>query len=120
MAAPGRLEAAAALRGAGAEVWDDWPGPNIPPLAAILRRLVGRGINELHVEAGPTLTGALLVADLADELLVYMAPTILGPGRSFATLPVRTELPVHSGYHWHTCDTIGDDLRLRLRRIPQD
>ena len=43
-------------------------------LAALMRELAARGINELHVEAGAKLTGALLDAGLVDELLLYLAP----------------------------------------------
>ena len=113
--ASGQPERAAMLRAAGAEVWDDWPQGAMPPLPDLLARLATRGINELHVEAGPTLTGAILSAGLADELLLYLAPTLLGPGRPFALLPERSELPLNAGYRWHAVDPIGDDLRLRLR-----
>ena len=44
----------------------------------MLRALGERGINELHVEAGAKLNGALLAAGLIDEFLVYLAPTVLG------------------------------------------
>ena len=47
-------------------------------LAALMRELAARGINELHVEAGAKLTGALLDAGLVDELLLYLAPTLIG------------------------------------------
>ncbi|WP_108798659.1 bifunctional diaminohydroxyphosphoribosylaminopyrimidine deaminase/5-amino-6-(5-phosphoribosylamino)uracil reductase RibD, partial [Xanthomonas fragariae] len=47
-------------------------------LTAVLALLAERGINEVHVEAGATLSGALLQAGLVDELLVYMAPVLLG------------------------------------------
>ena len=117
VAAPGRTAAADALRAAGAEVWDDWPGNAMPPLAGLLARLAARGVNELHVEAGPTLTGALLEAKLADELLVYLAPTLLGPGRPFALLPARVELPLPD-YRFHRTEALGRDLRLLLRRSP--
>ena len=68
VAAPGQTAAADALRAAGAEVWDQWPNGAMPSLPDLLARFAARGINELHVEAGPTLTGALLQAKLADEL----------------------------------------------------
>ena len=43
-----------------------------------LRLLAERGVNELQVEAGPTLCGALFEAGLVDELLLYVAPIVLG------------------------------------------
>jgi len=73
----------------------------------VLTRLAGRGINERMSKPARRLTGALIDADLADELLVYMAPTILGPGRPFATLPGRTELPPNAGYRWVACDPVA-------------
>ncbi len=47
-------------------------------LRAALHWLAQRDVNEVHVEAGPVLCGALLAAGLADELLVYIAPVLLG------------------------------------------
>ena len=47
-------------------------------LRAVLALLAGRGCNEVQVEAGPTLCGALFAAGLADELLLYVAPLLLG------------------------------------------
>ncbi|MEA5666978.1 bifunctional diaminohydroxyphosphoribosylaminopyrimidine deaminase/5-amino-6-(5-phosphoribosylamino)uracil reductase RibD [Stenotrophomonas sp. MH1] len=49
-------------------------------LHAVMALLGARGINEVHVEAGPTLCGALLKAGLADELLLYIAPLLMGDG----------------------------------------
>lgn len=60
-------------------------------LHALLRMLAARGCNEVLVEAGATLAGALLQAGLVDELLVYMAPTLLGSeARPLFTLPFST------------------------------
>lgn len=56
-------------------------------LKALLRELAQRAVNELHVEAGPTLSGALLEAGLVDELVVYQAPMLLGQGAPMLTLP---------------------------------
>ncbi len=47
-------------------------------LVALMRALGARGINELHVEAGGKLNGALLAAGLVDEVLLYLAPCLLG------------------------------------------
>src|SRR3546814_18040802 len=49
-----------------------------PDLAAVLAQLATRGISEVQVEAGPRLCGALLRECLVDELLLYVAPVILG------------------------------------------
>jgi diaminohydroxyphosphoribosylaminopyrimidine deaminase/5-amino-6-(5-phosphoribosylamino)uracil reductase len=85
-------------------------------LQAVLAELARRGVNELHVEAGPTLCGALLAADLADELLLYVAPVLLGDqARALLQLPTLTEM----AHRWQlrTMDrrALGDDWRLLLR-----
>ena len=49
-------------------------------LAAMLRDLAAREVNELHVEAGHKLNGSLMREGLVDELLVYLAPKLLGHG----------------------------------------
>ena len=54
----------------------------------MMRELAAREINELHVEAGARLNGALLAAGLVDELLLYLAPCVIGdPARGIATFP---------------------------------
>jgi len=55
-------------------------------LAAVMQALAEREINTVHVEAGPTLSGALLQAGLVDELLVYQAPCLIGQGRQLLAL----------------------------------
>ncbi|HCP79791.1 MAG TPA: riboflavin biosynthesis protein RibD, partial [Pusillimonas sp.] len=70
---------------------------------------------EVHVEGGASLHGALLEAGLADELLVYMAPKILGAGRGMFTIPMRQSLTDHDDFRFVAQETVGDDLRLRLR-----
>lgn len=85
-------------------------------LAAVLDELGRRGTNELHVEAGARLNGAWLGADLVDELLVYVAPKLLGQGRGVAQVP--RALPFGDAQRWRWLDltSVGEDLRLRLRR----
>jgi diaminohydroxyphosphoribosylaminopyrimidine deaminase/5-amino-6-(5-phosphoribosylamino)uracil reductase len=104
----------AAIEAAGAEV-ALLPGPGVKvDLAAIFADLAGRGVNELHVEAGSKLNGSLLRAGLVDELLTYIAPCLIGQG-----LPIAELMPIGSlGERWqfkfHEVRPIGDDLRLRL------
>ena len=85
-------------------------------LHAVLRLLADRGINEVQVEAGATLAGSFLSAGLVDELLLYIAPVLLGrrarplfDGLDIDEMTERLRLQV--------VDTrrIGDDLRLLLR-----
>ena len=71
-------------------------------LAAVLRLLAARGINEVQLEAGATLAGAFLDAGLVDELLLYVAPVLLGPRAR----------PLFDGLH---IDAMAQ--RLRMRRI---
>ncbi|MBK6471461.1 MAG: bifunctional diaminohydroxyphosphoribosylaminopyrimidine deaminase/5-amino-6-(5-phosphoribosylamino)uracil reductase RibD [Betaproteobacteria bacterium] len=105
---------ATALRARGADVLA-LPGPaGQVDLAALLTRLAERGINELHVEAGQALTGALLRAGLIDEVLAYVAPLLLGSGRGWVDWPgLQT---VDEGLRLQLLDVrqIGPDLRLRL------
>jgi len=85
-------------------------------LRAVLALLAGRGCNELHVEAGPTLCGALFAAGLVDELLLYVAPVLLGDAaRPLLHLPDITAMA--SRRQLETIDryAIGDDTRLLLR-----
>ncbi len=85
-------------------------------LAAMLTDLAQRGINELHVEAGHALNGSLLNAGLVDELLIYMAPKMLGSGRGMALLPPYTDLGQALPFEWLEATRIGADLRLRARQ----
>lgn len=84
-------------------------------LQAALQALASREVNELHVEAGPALNAALLQQDLVDELLVYMAPRLLGPGRPLADLPALSGLEAALDFEWQEVTQVGPDLRLRLR-----
>ncbi len=82
-------------------------------VAAALRRLGELEINEVWVEAGPTLNGALLAAGLIDELVVYMAASVLGNDAlgMFDMLPLAS-LAERPGFRLQNVRQIGDDLRL--------
>lgn len=69
---------AAALRATGAEIVFLPSSDGNIDLGALMRHLVARETNEVLVEAGPTLCGALLMARLVDELVLYYAPCLLG------------------------------------------
>ena len=84
-------------------------------LAAMVADLGRREINELHVEAGEKLNASLLAAGLVDELLVYVAPKLLGDGRGLAALPPLARLDDALGFAFVDVGRIGDDLRLLLR-----
>ncbi len=85
-------------------------------LAALLDELARRGINEVHVEAGATLNGALLAAGLVDEWLAYFAPLVLGhQALGLFDLPALTDMADRRGFRLHELVRVGDDLRLTLR-----
>ncbi|HJW06809.1 MAG TPA: bifunctional diaminohydroxyphosphoribosylaminopyrimidine deaminase/5-amino-6-(5-phosphoribosylamino)uracil reductase RibD [Rhodanobacter sp.] len=85
-------------------------------LSAMLALLAARDCNELHVEAGPTLCGALFEQGCVDELLLYVAPLLLGDGaRPLLQLPPLADMA--SRWQLRVVDQrmVGPDLRLRLR-----
>jgi diaminohydroxyphosphoribosylaminopyrimidine deaminase/5-amino-6-(5-phosphoribosylamino)uracil reductase len=86
-------------------------------LAAMLRTLADRGINELHVEAGARLNGALLRAGLIDEMLVYIAASVIGdPARGmFDLADAPSSLAQRVGVEWTSIDRLGQDLRIVAR-----
>lgn len=86
-------------------------------LAAALARLAAWPANEVWVEAGPRLTGALLVAGLVDELVVYVAPCLLGPqAQPLAQLPLLENLDQRLALRFHSVERLGEDLRIIARR----
>jgi diaminohydroxyphosphoribosylaminopyrimidine deaminase/5-amino-6-(5-phosphoribosylamino)uracil reductase len=85
----------------------------------VLEELGRRMCNDVLVEAGPTLVGRILQLDLADELIAYVAPVLLGPdARAMAVLPALQTLDEAQRYTMHAVERIGDDVRLTLRRRP--
>ena len=88
-------------------------------LAALMQALGSRGINELHVEAGGKLNGALLAAGLVDELLLYLAPCLLGdPARGVAEFRTGlSRLSDRVALAFHDVARVGDDLRLLARVV---
>jgi diaminohydroxyphosphoribosylaminopyrimidine deaminase/5-amino-6-(5-phosphoribosylamino)uracil reductase len=85
-------------------------------LFAVLKKLGEMEVNEVLVEAGPTLAGQLLTTFLVDELLLYVAPKLLGPqGRPLVNLPELQSLQDAWGFSLFDAKRFGDDLRLRMR-----
>ena len=85
-------------------------------LRAALHWLALNDVNEVHVEAGPVLCGALLAQGLADELLIYVAPILLGnTARPMLHLPPLDDMA--SRWKLETVDRrqVGDDMRLLMR-----
>jgi diaminohydroxyphosphoribosylaminopyrimidine deaminase/5-amino-6-(5-phosphoribosylamino)uracil reductase len=85
-------------------------------LTAVIARLAELEINEVLVEAGPTLNGALLNAGLIDELLVYMAGNILGTeGRGMFAIPELTDMSKRQELELVDFRRVGKDCRLTYR-----
>jgi len=106
----------AALMARGVQVIDcAGPGGKVD-LAALMRDLARREVNELHVEAGFKLNGSFMREGLVDEWLLYMAPQWLGPGQGMANLPPLTQLDDALHLRFHDTTPVGGDLRLLLRR----
>lgn len=101
-------------------------------LPALMRELARRGINELHVEAGHKLNGSLLRASCVDELLLYMAPKLIGPGRELAALPdlaavgaddtpgATSGLDGALALEFKSFEPVGSDLRIVARLAGRD
>jgi diaminohydroxyphosphoribosylaminopyrimidine deaminase/5-amino-6-(5-phosphoribosylamino)uracil reductase len=126
VAPPGRVLLYAAVEDAGRRSGLEARGAEVAvlpsasgkvDLAAMLADLGQRGINELHVEAGEKLNASLLGAGLVDELLVYVAPRLVGPGRGLASLRPIALLDEALGFAFTRVDAVGDDLRLMLRPV---
>jgi len=85
-------------------------------LDALMLEFGRQGINEVHVEAGATLNGALLAAGLVDEWISYIAPVAMGhAARGLFDMPELREMADRRRFNLHDLRQIGDDLRLRLR-----
>lgn len=113
-----RVAKTAALEELGCEVITLPDANGKVDLAGLLLELARRGINELHVEAGYRLNGSLLREECIDELLVYMAPTLLGNSMGLADLAPPEALEKRLVLHWQSVERVGDDLRL-LARLPE-
>jgi len=108
------------LQERGAEVISR-PGPGGKvDLAAMLRDLAAREVNELHVEAGHKLNGSLLREGLVDELLVYLAPRLIGAGQPMANLGPLGELSDALPLQFTSVERIGADLRVLARVTGRD
>lgn len=85
-------------------------------LAAMLRDLAARGCNEILVEGGAKLNGALLNAGLVDEMLLYLAPQFLGDlAHGMASLDELTSLEQRIELDWRDVRNVGRDLRITAR-----
>jgi len=103
----------AALQQRGAEVLLLADASGRVDLQAVMRELARRGINEVLVEAGRELNGALLQAGLGDELVLYLAPQLLGDAaRGMADLGELLRLEQRVELAWRDVRRVGEDLRI--------
>jgi diaminohydroxyphosphoribosylaminopyrimidine deaminase / 5-amino-6-(5-phosphoribosylamino)uracil reductase len=84
-------------------------------LSALMAELARRGHNEVHVEAGHKLNGSLVRAGVVDELVVYVAPALLGQGLGMFELPPLADLDERRQLRFTDVERIGADLRLVAR-----
>ena len=89
-------------------------------LAAMMKDLARREINELHIEAGSKLNGSLIRAGLVDEFLVYLAPKLLGPGHGMASFGPLKELSDALELQFQSTTMVGVDLRVLARVAGRD
>jgi diaminohydroxyphosphoribosylaminopyrimidine deaminase / 5-amino-6-(5-phosphoribosylamino)uracil reductase len=89
-------------------------------LAAMMKDLAKREINELHVEAGSKLNGSLIRAGLVDEFLIYLAPKLLGPGQGMAAFGPLQQLSEGVELQFLSADKVGNDLRVVARGVGRD
>ena len=104
-----------ALRARGAETLALPDAHGKVDLAALMQELARRGYNEVHVEAGFRLNGALVHAGLVDELLVYLAPTLMGEAKGMVHLPALADLTLAQRLSFHHMTLVGEDLRVLAR-----
>ncbi len=91
------------------------PPPSKVDLGALLAELARREVNELHVEAGAALNGSLLREGWVDELLIYLAPALLGDSRAMFKLVPPESLELAKRFYFHAVEAVGDDLRILAR-----
>ena len=89
-------------------------------LAAMMKDLARREINELHVEAGSKLNGSLIREGLVDEFLVYLAPRLLGPGLGMASIGPLEQLSDAVPLQFQDFAKVGPDLRVLARGVGRD
>lgn len=105
----------AALEDQGAEVIVRPNADHKVDLSSVIAELGCRHLNEVHIEAGSKLSGALIRQGCVDELLLYFAPILLGDGRSMFDLPPLVDLSGKYALRLHNIKQIGEDLRILAR-----
>jgi diaminohydroxyphosphoribosylaminopyrimidine deaminase/5-amino-6-(5-phosphoribosylamino)uracil reductase len=110
-----------ALRDAGASVHRVDSQAGGVALEPVLRELAAQEVNEVLVEAGSRLSGSFLACRLVDELIVYLAPSVLGhEARGMFTLPGITSLSERVQLRFCQVTQLGEDVRVLARPSPRD
>jgi diaminohydroxyphosphoribosylaminopyrimidine deaminase/5-amino-6-(5-phosphoribosylamino)uracil reductase len=86
-------------------------------LPQLMQELGRRQINELHVEAGAKLNGSLLREGCVDELLLYLAPSLLGDAQGMFDAPALDDLAQRRKLAFHEVKQVGEDLRILARLV---
>ena len=89
-------------------------------LAAMLRDLARREVNELHLEAGHKLNGSFIREGLVDECLLYLAPRLLGIGQGMADFGPLESLNAGVQLAYQSVERVGGDLRIVARVAGRD
>ena len=110
--ATGDTDRKAALKAKGARVMCLPNAQGKVDLRALVQDLGQKAINEVHIEAGFKLNGSLLAANVVDELLIYLAPLLIGQGLGMASLGTFETLSQALKLKIQNVTTIGDDVRL--------
>lgn len=106
------------LETAGAELLMPGTTADGLDLDQLLKQLGEREINDVLVEAGPRLAGALARADLVDTYIIYMAPMLIGQyGRSLLQLTDKLALDEAYQLSFEHMEPIGDDIKIMARPI---
>jgi diaminohydroxyphosphoribosylaminopyrimidine deaminase/5-amino-6-(5-phosphoribosylamino)uracil reductase len=103
------------LRDKGAEVIVLPNGEGKVDLPALMKELARRGINEVHAEAGFKLNGSLVREQCVDELLVYLAPTLIGDAPGMVNLPTLSDLAQAQRLQFREVTQVGADVRIVAR-----
>ena len=115
VAAVSNPEKQAQLRALGAEVILLPNGEGKVDLPALMLELGRRQINEVHVEAGSRLNGSLIREGCVDELLLYLAPSLIGDAQGMFGLPALADLDHQYRLRFHEVKQLGDDMRILAR-----
>jgi diaminohydroxyphosphoribosylaminopyrimidine deaminase/5-amino-6-(5-phosphoribosylamino)uracil reductase len=109
-----------AIKACGADVVTLEGADGKVDLPVVLRDLGQRGINEVLVESGRQLNGALLKAGLVDELVLYLAPQLLGDAAlGLAELGELTQLQQRVALQWQDVRQVGGDLRIVAKIVKE-